>query len=131
MRETHRAKGADYNGQARDYDNLREGQDWNVKPWVMAMMRAGEKMRRVKTFARTGSLQNEGLHDSLLDIAVLSLIAHILHEEDSVAIHPHEPAGGSHITEARRLELSLLPRILHWRNRLVKAKRAAARKRHA
>lgn len=83
MQALHDAKGQDYEGNGRPYENLREGEDWGVQPWVMTMMRVGEKMRRVKSFAQKGTLQNESLTDSLMDIAILSLIAIQLLEEES------------------------------------------------
>jgi hypothetical protein len=83
MQKIHDAKGQDYEGNGRPYENLREGEDWGVQPWVMSMMRVGEKMRRVKSFAQKGTLQNESLTDSLMDIAILSLIAIVLMEEEA------------------------------------------------
>jgi hypothetical protein len=82
-KSTHDAKGNDYASNGRPYENLRAGEEWGVEGWQYAMLRADEKMRRLKNFARTGSLKCESVFDSLIDIAVLSLIAYILLEDVS------------------------------------------------
>jgi hypothetical protein len=86
-KQLHDKKGRDYEGNGRPYENLREGEDWGVEPWKMAMMRAGEKLRRVKSFAKGQNLENESAFDSLMDIAILSLIAYALLEEE-VTVRP-------------------------------------------
>lgn len=81
MKTTHDKKGADYEGKGRPYENLRASEEWAIKPWIMAMMRVGEKLKRLQSYAQQGSLNNESAFDSLLDIAILSLIAYVLLEE--------------------------------------------------
>jgi len=83
MQSTHDAKGHDYEGDGRPYENLRAGEEWNIEAWKYAMMRADEKMRRLKSFAKTGTLKNEGALDSFLDIAVLAAIGYVLFEESA------------------------------------------------
>lgn len=82
MQSTHDVKGNDYASKGRPYENLRAGEEWGVDGWKYAMLRADEKLRRLKNYAQTGSLACEGVYDTLIDIAVLSLIAYILHEEE-------------------------------------------------
>lgn len=81
MKDIHDKKGADYEGSGRPYENIRAAEQWGIEPWVLAMMRVGEKLRRVQTFAHTKTLNNESASDSLMDIAILSLIALVLLEE--------------------------------------------------
>lgn len=77
----HDKKQADY-GRANDpFANVRASEDFGISPWVGAMVRANDKMRRIQKFAQTGSLKNEGLEDSLRDLAVYSVIALVLYEE--------------------------------------------------
>ena len=83
MKQIHDAKGHDYEGDGRPYENLRAGEDWNIEAWKYAMLRADEKMRRLKSFAKKGTLKNESALDSLLDIAVLAAIGYVLFEEAS------------------------------------------------
>jgi len=81
IKKLHDSKGADYEGEGKSYCNLRGPEEWGVPAWVYAMTRCEEKMRRLKTFAKGSALKHEGARDSLLDIAVLSLIAVVLMEE--------------------------------------------------
>ena len=81
MRQMHLSKGNDYEINGKEYANIRAAEDWNMPAWTYAMMRADEKMRRLKNFANGTALQHEGVMDSMLDIAVLSLIGLALYEE--------------------------------------------------
>lgn len=81
IKKLHDSKGSDYEGQGKPYCNLRGPEEWGVPAWVYAMTRCEEKMKRLKTFATGSTLKHEGARDSLLDIAVLSLIAVVLLEE--------------------------------------------------
>tara|TARA_Y100000310_G_scaffold338983_1_gene430203 strand:+ start:1142 stop:1297 length:156 start_codon:yes stop_codon:yes gene_type:complete len=42
-----------------------------------------DKMSRLKTFAKKGSLSNESVEDSLRDLAVYAIIALCLYQEES------------------------------------------------
>lgn len=71
----HRRKGADY---GRSYDcfaNVSASSDWGISPWIGAMMRANDKIVRLQAYANGSTLQNEGVEDSLLDIATYTVIA--------------------------------------------------------
>ena len=93
MKTTHDSKGADYEGKGPAYSNLRAATEWGVGGWQYAMIRADEKMRRLKTHAQGSTLKNESAFDSLLDIAVLALIGYVLLEEE---IGRPEPAAPDH-----------------------------------
>lgn len=71
----HRRKGADYGTKEDFFANVSASGDWGISPWVGAMMRANDKVVRLQSAARGSTLQNEGIEDSLLDIATYAVIA--------------------------------------------------------
>ncbi len=81
IRDLHDAKQADYGTNTDAFANVRGSEDWGVVPWVGAMIRATDKVKRLQTYARTGRLVNEGVRDSFLDLAVYAIIAHVLFDE--------------------------------------------------
>ncbi len=80
--ELHDKKQGDYGLPTDPFANVRGSQDWGVRPWVGALVRATDKVRRLQTYARTGRLNNEGVEDSMMDLAVYALIALILFREE-------------------------------------------------
>ena len=78
----HDQKQKDYGRDKDPHANVRAAEDFGVKPWVAAMVRCNDKMRRLQKFAKTGTLANEGAKDSLRDIAVYSVIALVFLEEE-------------------------------------------------
>ena len=79
--DLHDKKQADYGVVTDPFANVRGSQDWGIEPWVGAMIRANDKVKRLQKFAREGTLENEGARDSFMDLAVYSLIALVLWEE--------------------------------------------------
>lgn len=73
--EMHNRKGADYGSKEDTFANVIASEQWGIPPWVGTMMRANDKMVRLQSAARGSTLKNEGIEDSLLDIATYSLIA--------------------------------------------------------
>ena len=96
VRELHNKKQADYGRTGDPFANVRASADFGVPAWVGCMIRANDKMRRIQSFAVKGSLENESLEDSLLDLAVYSIIALVLRREQvqqgEVASDPPPPA---------------------------------------
>lgn len=80
--ELHDAKQEDYGQEDDPFANVRGSADWGVKPWVGAMIRGNDKVKRLQKFAKTGRLKNESVEDSFMDLAVYSLIALILYKEE-------------------------------------------------
>lgn len=81
MADLHAKKSADY-GAGEDFlANLRASAAFNIPPWLGACVRMNDKMTRIKSMAVNGSLANESLEDSLLDIACYSILALILYRE--------------------------------------------------
>src|SRR5438128_1051809 len=75
LRGLHWQKNKDYGTDHDPYQNVRGSQDWGVAPWVGAMVRLSDKIRRLQKYALDGVLANEGAEDSLRDIAVYAVIA--------------------------------------------------------
>lgn len=73
--EMHDRKGSDYGSQEDQFANVSASSQWGIPPWVGAMMRANDKVVRLQSAARGSTLRNEGIEDSLLDIATYALIA--------------------------------------------------------
>jgi hypothetical protein len=73
----------DYGREGDPFANVRGASEWGVEEWVGAMVRATDKVRRLQTYARRGTLANEGVVDSFNDLAVYALIARVLFEEGS------------------------------------------------
>lgn len=76
-------KQRDYGTAADPFANVAAAGEWGIAPWVGAMVRLTDKVRRLQTFARRGTLENESAVDSFMDIAVYALIARILFENEN------------------------------------------------
>ena len=81
MAETFDRKNKDYGQDADPFANVRASQHWGIAPWIGAMVRATDKVTRLQTYTQKGTLANEGVEDSLLDLAVYSIIALLLFRE--------------------------------------------------
>lgn len=78
----HDLKQGDYGTDVDPFANVRSSVSWGVPAWVGAMIRLNDKVTRLQSFVKNGSLNNEGVEDSLRDIAVYSTIALVLFEEE-------------------------------------------------
>lgn len=81
LRAMHHRKNADYGRDKDPYANVRASEDFGIPGWVGGMARANDKMRRLQRFAQVGELKNESVEDSLIDLAVYSIISLILFRE--------------------------------------------------
>lgn len=81
LRELHLKKSADYGTGKDPFANCRSGAEFGVDPWIGVMIRANDKVQRIKSFLQNGTLKNESVEDSLLDLAAYSLIALVLFRE--------------------------------------------------
>jgi hypothetical protein len=75
-------KQSDYGRGDDPFANVRASTEWGVNSWVGAMIRLNDKVRRLQSFHQKGTLANEGVDDSLRDIAVYALIALVLFEQE-------------------------------------------------
>lgn len=77
----HDQKQKDYGTAADPFANVRGSVEWGIEPWVGAMIRATDKLKRLQKFARHGELANEAVEDSFRDLAVYAVIGLVLYEE--------------------------------------------------
>lgn len=83
MKALHEKKAADY-GLGKDVlANCRGSTDFGMPAWVGVAMRMNDKMTRLKSFAQKGTLANESVEDSLIDLANYAVLALILYREVS------------------------------------------------
>ena len=80
----HSAKARDYGSGGDPLANVRASQEFGVEPWVGAMIRLNDKVKRLQALAERGKLANESAIDSFNDIAVYAIIARVLYEETLV-----------------------------------------------
>lgn len=83
MGEMHDRKQADYGRDDDPFANVRASEDFGIEPWIGCMMRANDKMRRLQTAAQGNQLKNESVEDSLMDLAVYSIIGLVLYRESA------------------------------------------------
>jgi hypothetical protein len=95
MRELHIRKAADYGRGADPFANVRASADFGIPAWVGVMIRANDKVHRIKSFLANGNLKNESVEDSLMDLAAYSLIALVLYREGQA----DKPADGPRLAE--------------------------------
>lgn len=81
MKELHDRKRSDYGRKEDPFANVRASEDFGVEGWVGALIRANDKMRRLQSAAKGSTLRNEGVEDSLIDMAVYSVIALTIYRE--------------------------------------------------
>lgn len=81
LRAMHDTKNADYGRDEDPYANVRASEDFGIPGWVGALCRGNDKMRRLQQAASKGTLRNESVEDSLIDLAVYLIIALILFRE--------------------------------------------------
>ena len=84
MKALHASKSRDYGSEHDPLANIRNGAVFvGIEPWKGAMVRLSDKVTRLATFNRTGTLTHEGVEDTLLDLASYSLLALLLYREES------------------------------------------------
>ena len=81
MGELHDRKQRDYGAGDDPFANVRNSQGFGVDPWVGAMIRLNDKIKRLQSLQSNGRLENESAYDSFKDIAVYAVIALVLFEE--------------------------------------------------
>lgn len=85
MAALHAKKNADYGTNEDPFANVRATEDFGLPAWLGAVMRANDKMSRLKAFAQKGVLQNEPVEDSLIDLANYAVIGLCLWREEQAA----------------------------------------------
>ena len=79
----HRKKQKDYGKPGDPFANVRASEDFGIPGWLGAVLRANDKMTRLKSFGRKGVLTNEPVEDSLIDLANYAVIALVLYREET------------------------------------------------
>lgn len=79
--DLHDKKQQDYGKGDDPFANVRSSSEWGIDPWVGALVRLNDKVKRLQTLSKKGELANEAAADSFMDIAVYALIARVLYEE--------------------------------------------------
>lgn len=77
----HDRKQHDYGRMNDPFANVRASEDFGIPGWVGAVVRGNDKMRRLQNAAKGTLLKNESIEDSLMDMAVYSIIALVLYRE--------------------------------------------------
>ena len=83
LSELHSRKNHDYSNK-HPLSNLQECADAGVEPWVGVIVRLTDKMSRLKSYAKKREylVKDEGVVDTFKDMAVYSILAIILLEEE-------------------------------------------------
>jgi len=81
-------KGKDYGRDSDPLANLVDAETFGIPAWIGTMIRANDKMSRIKTFVRRGELANESVEDSLIDLAVYTIHALRLYREVNSKVDP-------------------------------------------
>jgi hypothetical protein len=83
LKAMHARKSSDYGSAEDPLANIRNGAEFVcIAPWKGAMVRLSDKVTRLATYNRTGSLEYEGVEDTLLDLASYALLALLLYQEE-------------------------------------------------
>jgi hypothetical protein len=83
MGDLHDKKQLDYGRENDPFANVSGSKEWGIRPWVGAMLRANDKIKRLQKYAQAGTLANEGARDSFLDLAVYAIIGLVLWEMET------------------------------------------------
>lgn len=82
MAALHDKKAKDYGTGTDPLANVKASAGFGVPAWVGVLIRMNDKMIRLQSLCQKGYLANESAEDSLRDLAVYSIIALILREEE-------------------------------------------------
>jgi len=80
MKKLHDNKSSDYAQDEDPLSNLRESKKLGIPPWIGVVLRMGDKMSRLQQLTHKNAKVKESIQDTLLDIAVYSLLAIELYE---------------------------------------------------
>lgn len=81
MKALHCKKAQDYGRDIDPLANLRASAQVGIEPWRATWLRAKDKVTRIDTYCQKGTLANEGVEDSFLDLAAYCLLALVLFRE--------------------------------------------------
>ena len=82
LKQMHRQKSSDYGSPCDPLANIRNGAEFvGIEPWRAAMVRLSDKVTRLATYCRTGSLTYESFEDTCFDLASYALLTLLTHRE--------------------------------------------------
>ena len=82
MGDLHSRKNANYTAGQDHFANIRESEKFNIPAWKGTLVRMGDKWNRIISLAKgSPDMVGENIRDTLMDMAVYSLICIILLEE--------------------------------------------------
>jgi len=86
----HDKKGRDYGIGVDTLGNVRSSEQWGIPAWIGTLVRANDKIVRLQNAAKGSDLANEGVEDSLMDLAAYSIIALVLYREANQDYYGHK-----------------------------------------
>ena len=89
IKKLHNAKRHDYGDDTDVFANFRLSELAGISPWKGSVIRMGDKYARISNFIKKGDFQfkEESIKDTLMDMAIYSLITIILYEEEMFNTH--------------------------------------------
>lgn len=81
MWDMHRRKAKDYGTDKDPLANIRSSADIGIPAWKGAYLRLRDKIKRIDAYCQNGTLANEGVEDSMIDLACYAVICLVLFRE--------------------------------------------------
>lgn len=94
----HTSKSHDYGSGDDPYANVRQSEEFGIPGWKGSLIRANDKIVRLKQFCKSGFLNHEAAEDSMLDLCVYFPIILMLYRQ-------HQERGLSFFTEEEMVEI--------------------------
>lgn len=79
----HDKKQRDYGTDGDPFANVRASEDFGIPAWLGCIIRGNDKVRRIQSFAKRGTLANESIEDALIDLLVYAGIGLVLYREQA------------------------------------------------
>ena len=89
IKNLHDAKKHDYGAKEDIFANFRLSALTGISPWKGSVVRMGDKYSRICSFIKNGDFKfkQENIKDTLLDMAIYSLITIVLYEQEMFETH--------------------------------------------
>ena len=89
IKHLHDAKKHDYGAKEDIFANFRLSALTGISPWKGSVVRMGDKYSRICSFIKNGDFKfkEENIKDTLLDMAIYSLITIVLYEQEMFDTH--------------------------------------------
>lgn len=84
LKQIHHTKSIGYGSPDDPLANIRNGATFvGIEPWRAAMVRLSDKVTRLQTYCRTGTLTCESFEDNCIDLASYALLTLLMHRENN------------------------------------------------